>query len=308
MIKSKLQIAWELIKASIIEFQKDNALHFAASLSFYTVFSLAPIIVIIVSMAGAFWGEAAVSGQIYGQLRQILGNQAALEIQEMVENASNLKPSPWAKLAGLGTLLFSATGVFSAIQDTLNIIWEVKPKPKSGFVKFLKDRLLSFAMILTISLILLVFIIINALVVAFADFIEGENISWFFLQFTNYFLSLAIITVLFALIFKVLPDAKIMWKDIWTGAIATAILFTIGKNLMSFYFANTNIGSAYGAAGSIVIVLIWVFYSSILLFLGAEFTQVYARMYGHAIVPREYAVKVETNIIEKSSEARSKTN
>jgi membrane protein len=297
---NKLKAFWELLKNTIQSFNADNALHFSAALSYYTIFSLPPILIIVIALAGIVFGKESVSHQVYDQISSLVGPLGASQVKEMVEKTGATHIGFAAKLVGLITLVLSATGVFVSLQDTLNIIWGVKAKPKSSVLKLLRDRILSFAMVITISFLLLVSLVIHALIVAFSSWINHyfESITVLFIQILNFTLSLIVITFLFALIFKVLPDVKIQWKDVRIGAFVTAVLFSIGKFLIGFYLGHTNVASAYGAAGTIIIILTWVFYSSILLFFGAEFTQAYAKYYGRRIEPSEYAVKVEMNIID----------
>ena len=301
MVKHTAKEVFELTKETFKEFTEDNAIYYSAALSYYTIFALPPIIIIVITAAGYLFEKEAVSGEIYRQFEILLGHQAAVQIQEMVDKVRNNGDALWhAKLIGLGTLLFAATGVFVAIQSSLNNIWDVKAKPKRQIVKLIKDRILSFALILSIAFLLLVSLVIHAILVAFFKLFEYyfKEMTVIFVQVFNFIIPLGIITVLFAMIFKYLPDAKIRWKDVWMGAFVTSVLFTLGKFLIGLYLGSADVGSAYGAAGTIILILLWVFYSSILLFLGAEFTQVYARRYGNPIQPSAYAVRVEKKVIE----------
>lgn len=291
-----------LIKETFKEFNEDNAIYYSASLSYYTIFSLPPIIIIIVSIAGSIFGKDVVSKEIYDQISHLLGQEGVNQVKEMVEGAQKARSSSFAKIIGILTLLFASTGVFIAIQSSLNVIWEVKAKPKSNIIKLIKDRILSFAMIVSISFLLLVSLIVHAFLVAIINLFNESfgEVTIIIIQGLNFIIPLGVVTLLFAMIFKYLPDAKINWRDVWRGAFVTALLFTAGKFLIGLYLGNSTIGSAYGAAGTVILILLWVFYSSILLFLGAEFTQVYAKSYGKRIEPSEYAVKVEKTVVEKS--------
>jgi membrane protein len=292
-----------LIKETIKEFNEDNAIYYSASLSYYTIFSLPPIIIIIVSVAGSLFGKETISSEIYHQFSSLLGPQGAQQIESMVRGAQKIHSNLLATFIGIGTLIFASTGVFIAIQTSLNVIWDVKAKPKSNIIKLIKDRILSFALIITLAFLLLVSLVIHALLVAIIDLFsqQFENVTILLIQLTNFIVPLFIITLLFAVIFKFLPDAKIHWRDVWTGSLFTSLLFTLGKFLIGLYLGNSNIGSVYGAAGTVILILLWVFYSSIILFFGAEFTQVYAKTYGNKIEPSQYAVKVERKVIEKKS-------
>jgi membrane protein len=292
-----------LIKETIKEFNEDNAIYYSASLSYYTIFSLPPIIIIIISVAGSLFGKETISSEIYHQFSSLLGPQGAQQIESMVRGAQKIHSNLLATFIGIGTLIFASTGVFIAIQTSLNVIWDVKAKPKSNIIKLIKDRILSFALIITLAFLLLVSLVIHALLVAIIDLFsqQFENVTILLIQLTNFIVPLFIITLLFAVIFKFLPDAKIHWRDVWTGSLFTSLLFTLGKFLIGLYLGNSNIGSVYGAAGTVILILLWVFYSSIILFFGAEFTQVYAKTYGNKIEPSQYAVKVERKVIEKKS-------
>ncbi|MBX9852285.1 MAG: YihY/virulence factor BrkB family protein [Cytophagaceae bacterium] len=307
MVKHTAKEVFKLTKETFKEFTEDNAIYYSAALSYYTIFALPPIIIIVITAAGYLFEKDAVSGEIYQQFEILLGPQAAVQIQEMVDKVRNNGEALWpTKLIGLTTLLFAATGVFVAIQSTLNNIWDVKAKPKRHILKLIKDRILSFALILSIAFLLLVSLVIHAFLVAFFKVFEYyfKNATVIFVQISNFLIPLVIITVLFAMIFKYLPDVKIRWKDVWTGAFVTSALFTLGKFLIGLYLGSSDVGSAYGAAGTIILILLWVFYSSILLFLGAEFTQVHARRYGNPIQPSAYAVRIEKKVIENQQDKK----
>jgi membrane protein len=267
----------------------------AAALAYYTVFSLAPLLIIVIAIAGTVFGEQAAKGELVAQIQGLIGKDGAELIQTAIENASQLDPSqgPIPTLINISLLLSGATVIFGQLQTSLNKIWNVEPKPGNGIIDFLRQRLLSFSMVLIIAFLLLVSLVISTLLVIFGnylrDLIPGFTYLW---QALNFLISFGIITLLFAMIFKILPDAKIAWKDVWMGAAITALLFEIGKFLLGFYLGHTSFASAYGAAGSLVIILTWVFYSAQILFLGAEFTQVYVRSYGQEIVPAEYAMRI----------------
>lgn len=291
---------WGLLQETWQEFFDNNAWNKGAALAYYTVFALPPILIIMINTIGAILGRQAVSGQIYGQLKAMLGAPAAREIQSIVENISQSGEWTLATLVGVVTLLLTATGVFISMQDALNAIWGVKPKPKHEYLKLVKDRILSFAMILSISFLLLVSLLVHALVAKVGDYLQwmlGETALVFIQVFNNIF-SLAVVSLLFASIFKFLPDARIRWRDVWVGAIVTALLFTLGKTLIGVYLGNSNLASLYGAAGTVVVVLTWVFYSSLVLYFGSIFTLVYSRKYGSNILPSPFAVRVIHQEIE----------
>lgn len=301
-----MPISFQEFKSFVSElwakYSKHNSLKLGASLAYYTVFSFAPIIIIVISIVGFFFGEEAIRGEVYWELNSLLGDSAALQIQELIEKSYIENTSFWAATMGVVGLIFGATAIFGELQDSLNMIWEIKVKPKSNVIWFVTNRLLSFGVIITLGFLLLISLVLNAAMVAF-----GETLIEFFPSLSDIFLgtftmlvSLIITTFLFALIFKVLPDAKIRWRDVLTGAFFTAVLFAIGKYLIGLYIGNSNIASTYGAAGSIAVLLIWTYYSSQVLFLGAEFTFVWAKRYGESITPKDYAIRVvQQEIIPK---------
>ncbi|MFB9862954.1 YihY/virulence factor BrkB family protein [Rufibacter immobilis] len=294
MLKKKLQEAWCIVKEVWFDFLDENSFQKGAALAYYTIFALPPILIIMINIAGAVFGRDAVSGRVYTQLRELLGSKGAADIQAMVENINHSADFTFATLVGVGTLLIGATGVFVSLQESLNQIWGVKPKPRNEYLKLLWDRLLSFAMILAIVFLLLVSLVVHAILVAVTSFL-ADRVDPSMLQLTqlaNFVVSTGVVTFLFALIYKFLPDAKIRWSDVWVGALVTALLFTLGKTLIGLYLGNSDFAGIYGAAGSVIVVLTWVFYTSQIIFLGAQFTLVYARRYGADIYPSDYAVRV----------------
>jgi membrane protein len=270
-----------LFKQAFTEFGEDKAQRLGAALAYYTIFSLAPLLLIAISIAGMVFGREAAQGQIFGQLRGVLGAQAAAAVQEMVKGAAKPKSGAMATVIGIVTLLFGAAGVFGQLKEALNTIWNVEPAKKGGFMKMLKDRFLSFAMVLGTGFLLLVSLVLDAGVAAAGHFVgsrlPGGEALW---QVVQLVVSLAVVTLLFALIFRFLPDTHPSWHDVWFGAIFTAVLFIAGKFALGLYLGKSAVGSSYGAAGSLVVLLLWVYYSAQILFFGAEFTQVYARKHG----------------------------
>jgi membrane protein len=283
-----------LLKETFAEWQKDRVPLLAASLAYYTVFSIAPLLIIAISIAGAFFGEEAVRGEIIGQIQGLIGKDSASTIQGMLQNTQ--KPNSGGTIAtvfGVVTLLLGASGVFGQLQEALNIIWEVKPKPGRNLVKFIQARFLSSAMVLVIAFLLLVSSVLSTVLVAITHFIRNLWPGFQFLgQSLDFLLSLFVVTLLFAAIYKVLPDVKVPWRNLWVGAGVTALLFNLGKYLIGLYLGSSGVGSTYGAAGSIIIVLVWVFYSAQILLLGAEFTQVYSKHLGTPIRPSQHAVSI----------------
>lgn len=287
------RILFRLLKETFFEWQQDKASNLAASLAYYTVFSLTPLLLIAISVAGIIFDEAAARGEIVNQIKSLVGTQGAEAIEVAIDNANKPGSSGGiASIISILVLLFGASGVFAQLQEALNTVWNVKAKPGKGVWGFIRKRFLSFSVVLVICFLLLISLVFSAALSAFnqlgSNFLPGFDILW---QIFNIAISLGIITLLFALMYKYLPDAKISWKDVWVGAMITALLFTVGKWGLGLYLGRASFASTYGAAGSLVIVLAWVYYSTQILLFGAEFTQVYARRYGSRIVPDEHAVK-----------------
>jgi membrane protein len=290
----KLKDLVKILKETVAEWTEDNVPLLAAALAYYTVFSLAPLLLIAIAIAGAVFGEEAAKGELIGQIQGLVGAQGAEAIQTMIANAN--KPGSGGTIAtitGVVFLLFGASGVFGQLQAALNTIWEVKPKPGKGIGSFLQARFLSFAMVLVIGFLLLVSLVLSAILAGvssvFGKFVPDLVIVG---QILNFVISFGVITVLIAAIYKFLPDVKVPWRNLWVGAGVTALLFNIGKFLLGLYLGNSSIGSTYGAAGSFVVVLTWVFYSAQILLFGAEFTQVYSKYRGTPIEPSKHAVRV----------------
>ncbi|GGK73484.1 YihY/virulence factor BrkB family protein [Rufibacter glacialis] len=300
MLKNKLLEFWGILKEVVLDFMDNNSFQKGAALAYYTIFALPPILIIIINTAGAVFGHDAVRGQVYEQLRELVGSKGAYDIQEMVENINQSSDFTFATVVGVFTLLVGATGVFISLQESLNQIWGVKPKPRNEYLKLLLDRLLSFAMILAIVFLLLVSLVVHAILVAITSFLANK-VDPSLLQLTqlaNLVGSTGVVMFLFALIYKFLPDAKIKWRDVWIGALVTALLFSLGKSLIGLYLGNSDFAGIYGAAGSVIVVLTWVFYTSQIVFLGAQFTLVYARRFGTDIYPSDYAVRVINKEVE----------
>lgn len=298
--------AWEILKDSAKEFSNDKAMKLSASLAYYTVFSLAPMLIVIISLSGFFFGEEAMQGEIYNQIKGLVGEKAALQIQEMIRSINLSGNNLLSTIIGVAILLIGATGVFIEIQDSINYIWGIKAKPQRGLLKMIVNRLLSFSMVVSLGFLMMVSLIINAILMAISQKLASffPDLTVYIVNVFNFALTFCIIVVLFAIIFKVLPDAKIKWKDVRTGAIVTGILFLFGKFGISYYLGHSDVSSAYGAAGSLIIILVWVYYSSTILFFGAEFTKVYARHLGSKIIPVEYAVYVIKEEVEYEKEGK----
>lgn len=283
--------AFDVLKQTVSDWADDKAPRLGAALAYYTIFSIAPLIVIVIAIAGIWFGKEAAQGQIFGQLSSLVGEQGAEAISGLLQAADKPHEGIIASVLAAVTLVFGATGVFVQLQDALNTIWEVKPKPGRGVWKFIRQRLLSLTMVFGIGFLLLVSLVMSAGLAAAGKWLEGampggEKV-W---QVLNFILSFLVIAVLFSLMFKYLPDVRISWRDVWLGGALTALLFTIGKFALGMYLGRSSVSSAYGAAGSLVIVLLWVYYSAQILFFGAEFTQVYANRFGKKLEPSPNAM------------------
>lgn len=282
-----------MLKETFQEWKEDDAPQLAAALSYYTIFSLGPLMLIVVSVAGLVFGDAAAQDQVFQQVRSVMGENAAEAIRSMMEGRSQGNAGLWGTIIGIVLLLISASGVFGQLQKALNEVWEVAPRPDLGIWGTVKARFLSMTMVLGLGFLLLVSLLLSTALSSLQEFMQGQfpgsQLLW---QLAGFAVSLAVMVGLFAAIFKVLPDAEIKWSDVWVGAATTAVLFEAGKWLISLYLANSSMVSNFGAGGSLVVVLVWVYFSSMLLFFGAEFTQVYARRKGRSIRPSEHAVRV----------------
>jgi membrane protein len=278
---------WKLIKLSYKDFVEHNSLKLSASLSYYTTFSIAPILIIIISVAGIFFSVDAVQGRIYSELNGLIGNDAATQIQAIIKNVETSKSNKGSAIVGFVILLIGASGVFIEIQDSINYLWSIKAKPKKGWAKIIIDRLLSFSLIGSFGFLLLVSLVAGAILDALSDrlsvFFADATIYLFFAINTGFIL--LVTTCMFAIIFKVLPDATLRWKDSLIGAFLTALLFTGGRLLISVYVKYSDLGAIYGTTASIIIILLWIYYTSIILFFGASFTRHYAILYGGKITP-----------------------
>lgn len=293
------KIGW-LLKETFRQFIADRGMKLSAALSYYTIFSLPPLLIIVIGVCGVFFGEEAVRGEIFGQINGFIGNAAALQVQETIKNVWLSNNDSFVTVVGLVILFIGASGVFSEIQDSINFIWSIDAKPKRGVVKFIKNRLMSFSMIGAAGFLLLVGLLVNSifdlLYTRLAIRFPKDAILLFYVL--NILMVFIIITLLFMLIFKTLPDGKIVLKDCFIGAAFTAVLFMGGKFAISAYLGSSAIATSYGAAGSVVLILVWVYYSAIILYFGAEFTKVYANAHGDKIVPNAYSVLIVKQNVE----------
>jgi membrane protein len=279
-----------LLKETYTQWSDDEAARLAASLSLYTLLSIAPLLVIAVAVAGLAFGDEAARGHISQELATVVGPQAGESIQGMIANAKTPSSGIISSVIGIVVVLFGASGVFGELQSALNRIWEVKPKPGRGIKGLLRDRFLSFSMVMGVAFLLLVSLVVSAALASISGFFKGMISFPFLWEAVNVIVSLAGTSVLFALIFKLVPDVKVAWRDVWVGGFVTALLFSIGRVALGWYVGRSATVSPFGAAGSLVALVVWVYYSAQILFMGAEFAQVYASRYGSRIVPSKNAV------------------
>lgn len=302
MAKNKITLKgiWGVLKAAFTGFGDHKVTKLSGSLAYYTVFSMAPLLVVIISLCGVFLGREIAEGQVYTQLEGFLGRESATSLQSLIKNAYLDGKSTIALIIGIVTLLIGSTTIFGDIQDSINTIWGIKPKPKRGWVKMLQNRFLSFSVIISLGFVLLVSLAVTSLLDAFSGRLQARfaDVSYYVFYVVNQLVTLAVISLIFGVIFKVLPDAIIKWRDVIAGAIVTAILFMIGKFAISLYIGQSDVGGTYGATGSLVVVLLWTYYSSIILYFGAEFTKAYAIAYGSEIYPSHYAVTMKEVEVE----------
>lgn len=282
---------WAFLKTTINEWVEAEPFQLAAALSYYTLFSLAPLLLIAIGVAGFAFGREAAQNQIVETLNGMIGQESAKTVQEIIQ-ASNEQPKTGmiSTITGFVALLFGAGGVVGQLQTSLNRIWKVAPKPGQGMWGFIRQRFFSFAMVLGIGFLLLVSLIVSALLSSFTGMLTSIlGDATFIAHVLDILVTFGFIIFLFALIYKFVPDVEIMWKDVWIGAAITSILFTVGKYLIGLYIGTSGVSSTFGAAGSLITILVWVYYSSLVFFLGAEFTKVYAAEYGSGVVPAKNA-------------------
>ena len=290
--KFKLPAVWTAIKIAAVDFNNDNGFKLAASLSYSMIFSIGPLVILVISLVGIFWGHDAVEGRIYEQIKGLVGSSAATQIQDIIKYTQQSKHTVAGAIIG-GTILFiGATGVFTEIQSSINYMWSIQAKPKKGWLKLIINRLLSFSLIVTFGFISMVSLVVNSLIDLLGGWLQRyfSHFTVYVFYWVNMGLTLGVIILLFMIVFRVLPDAIIRWKDAFIGATFTGLLFILGKIVIGVYLGHSNIGLMYGAAASIVVILTWVYYSSIILFFGAEFTKAYAIAHGYGIRPSDTAV------------------
>jgi len=303
--KITLKGVWKVLLDAFDGFSDHKVTKLSGSLAYYTVFSMGPLVILLIAICSMVWKREAIEGEIYYQLVDFLGKDTALQLQGIIKSAAVNNQGFFSVVIGGATLLVGATTVFAEIQDSINTIWGLKPKPKRGWLKMLQNRFLSFSVIVSLGFVLLVSLGITSVIDGFSTKLEKNfsDVSVVVFYILNQLITLAVISLIFGVIFKVLPDAKIKWRDVISGAIVTAVLFMIGKFAISIYIGKSNVGTTYGAAGSLVVLLLWTYYSSIILFFGAEFTKAYAMNYGSEILPNHYAVTTRQVEIETGNDS-----
>ncbi len=302
--KIKELTVYQILKDSVVAFGKSDSLSYAAGTAFYTIFSMPALLIIVLNIGSAFYKKGTVKDELLNQVEMLSGPGSAETLDSIIYNASLETEGFVPKVLAIGVLLFSATTVFVSLQTSINHIWHIKPMPEKGLLKFIINRLLSFSLVASIGFVLLVSLIIDALIVIFFNYVELwiQGVSFYFASMTSFIFTQALMVVIFGLMYKILPDAKVRWRSVWLGSIVTMVLFALGKYLIGFYLGNSNIGGAYGTAGSLVIVLVWVYYSVIIFLFGAQITYFIAENIGKGIQPIKQAIKVKIVEFEEIDE------
>ncbi len=311
-ISLHLKDLWKITRKTTVAWVAADPFRQSAVIAYYAIFSIPALLVIIITLAGFAFGREAVQGQISRQIGSAIGMDTAKQVEEMIKNVSAKKNSIWATILSVITLILGSTGVFAQLQVSLNQIWEVRVIAKKKWLKSIKDRLFSFGLILSIGFLSLISLSLSAGLSVFSEWIKIHlpHFMLFVFMVINFVVTFGVVTVLFALMFKILPDARIRWKDVWIGSVATALLFVLGKFGLGFYFGKANPGSTYGAAGSIVLLMLWVSYSCMIVFFGAEFTKQFAVYFGRKIEPTKdaeiIALPEDRKLVAEKKEAVSK--
>lgn len=294
-------IVYKLIADTAKGFEHDNPMVFGASIAFYTIFSMPAILIFMVFIAEIFYGERAVEGTLYVYIEDFVGSDSAQQIQNILKNAKFDESGFFARVIAVGTLMFSATTVFANVQYVLNEIWSVRAKPERGWLKFIIDRLFSFIIVASLGILLISALLVNVILEVFSDFLTKifPEYTIYLVTGISYVLVIALVTLVFALVFKLLPDAIVRWRDVWVGSLVTSFLFILGKELIGIYLGQSDISSTYGAAGSLVFLLIWIYYSTVIFLVGAEFTKAYSQRIGKEIRPKKNAVKIVRKEVER---------
>ncbi|MDN3670771.1 YihY/virulence factor BrkB family protein [Echinicola jeungdonensis] len=302
--KIKEMTVFQILKDSVIAFGKSDSMSYAAGTAFYTIFSMPALLIIVLNIGSTFYQKGTVKEELLNQVEQLSGPESAETLDSIIYNASLETEGFVPKMVAIGVILFSATTVFVSLQTSINHIWHIKPMPEKGLLKFVINRLLSFSLVASIGFVLLVSLIIDALIVIFFNYVELliKGVSIYLATLTSFVFTQGLMVVIFGLMYKILPDAKVRWRSVWLGAIVTMVLFALGKYLIGFYLGNSDVGSAYGTAGSLVIVLVWVYYSVIIFLFGAQITYFIAENIGKGIQPIKQAIKVKIVELEEVDE------
>lgn len=308
MIKRiKKLTVFQILKDSISAFGKSDSMTYAASTAFYTIFSMPALLIIVLNIGATLYAEGTVKDELLAQVSQLSGPESAKTLDDIIYNVSIESGGFIARILAIIVLLFSATTVFVSLQNSINHIWHIKPKPEKGLLKFVINRLLSFSLVASIGFLLLVSLVVDTMIVIFFKHLSTlfEGISFYLASAANFILTQAVMVVIFGLMYKILPDARVRWRYVWLGSFVTMILFAIGKYLIGFYLGNSDVGGAYGTAGSLVFVLVWVYYSAIIFLFGAQITYYIAENIGRGIIPIKQAVKIEIKEIKGGEETDS---
>lgn len=307
-MKETLKNIWKLLKLSFQKFSDEDTMQMAAALAYYTIFSLPPILIIIINLAGVFLEEQNLQTELQNEIAELVGHSGAAELMKTISNIGVFQQQWWATGISIVALIFASTTVFITIQSSLNEIFRVKAKPRIGLLKVAVDRLLSFTMVLSLTFVLLISLILNAIAAFLGDWLVRllPGLELWYVSITSFALPLIITVVLFAMIFRLLPDARMHWKDAFVGAAITAVLFNLGKYLIGFYVGNSDVASLYDAAGSVLVIMVWIFYSSAIFFFGAQVTYVYANIFGGKIRPSKNAVRIFIHEEEMDPEEKSR--
>jgi len=303
-MNKKLGKIFLLLKNSVKRYQRDDPVKLSGNTAYFTVFAMAPIIIIIISVIGILMGKENIQEKVFSELGGLIGEQGTEYVESLISNYQNTRRNVAGTIIGFIVFIFTSTTFFTILQKSLNDIWRIRVKPSRNLLKSFYNRLISFGMILSLGFIMLVSLLIDAGLSILSQYLREliPDLAVTLLRIGNFIITFGIIMVIFAMIYKFLPDAYIKWNVTWTGAFITTLLFIAGKELIGLFLGTSNIGLMYGAAGSLVIILLWVYYASMIFFFGAEITQQYAEMYGHRIIPKEYAVKVVIDEVETEIE------
>ena len=287
----KLKFFWDVLKDTFTEWNNSDATKDAASIAYYAIFSIPGLLIIIIWIAGNFFGQEAIQGQISSQINSMMGKEAAKSVESIIAGALIDKENIFMKTVGVFALIFGGTTVFFQLQKSLNNLWNIEAAPKKAIIKFLLDRANSLGMILVIGFLLMITMVLSSVISLLNNYITyrlGLE-TYILMELVNYVIGFILVVLVFAFMFKVLPDVEISWRSVWLGAILTAVLFTIGKFLLSLYFSELKPTSAFGTAGTIVLIMMWINYSCMLVFFGAEFTKIYSQKKGYKIIPSKHA-------------------